>query len=404
LTGKKNPKQVGEFVSYQQMTSTWACAAPSDSQDPNAYTEGEEWPACELYDPAWTVEETTGRGYARPFITDHANKVAGYNGEVRAVHFCAPLVLKWHVTQMFGRPVSTKFVQMYSGDVYRSSFFEHMSDNDDLYGLKLKRYMVQAKDLLNCSMNPANCAYYNGAPSGMGNITSAVAAPVWISNPHFCNADPYLIQSIGGMNPNPDIHLTYVDVEPQTGQIGRGMKTVQVVFEMKSYYMASVSQDVVTQTEQYCRDIQIALNIVNETKNGTNSSLPVIDCDMSVPLNAVTSLATPANWDYNGRNDTLYFPAYYCREATQLSEEDAIDLQSQLYDTEEMVQQMSQWCFTIAGFCAAVLVVMLLVRKNSAKEHRSKYSARYQLPADKDGVGFNAITPLLNAPSGTSFT
>lgn len=83
---------------------------------------------------------------------------------------------------------------------------------------------AQPKEYLNCSTLPVNCEYYNDAPSGMGNITSAVNAPVWISNPHFCSGDPRLVQQVIGLNPNPDIHLTYVDLEPQTGQIGEFFK------------------------------------------------------------------------------------------------------------------------------------------------------------------------------------
>lgn len=126
-TGKKNPKQVGEYIRYQEMTHTWACAAPTASQDPNDYVEGEEFPACKLFQANWTDQQAEGAGYKKPFKTDYANRVQGYNGE------------------MFGHPITTELMQMYSGDVYRASYLYHKEDNDDLYGLKLKRYMIQVR-------------------------------------------------------------------------------------------------------------------------------------------------------------------------------------------------------------------------------------------------------------------
>jgi hypothetical protein len=289
-----------------------------------------------------------------------------------------------------------------------------VSDNEDLYGLKLHRYMIQPKDLLNCTMNALNCEYYNFAPSGMGNITSAVNAPVWISNPHFCNADPSLIEAIGGMNPNPEIHLTYVDIEPQTGQIGRGYKTVQVNWEMKAYNMAAANEDLVTNTEQVCGQIQTALNFLNDTAE--NTTVPTIDCDLTVALNALTSLATPSNWNYNGKNDTLYFPSYYCREANQLSAADAHDLQTQLYDTEDMTNETQKWCFIIAAALSFTLVLQIIMRRQAARDLKA-YKERFEMmhASQSKGRTMNpALAPLLSstgmnnnnsdAPASTSFT
>jgi hypothetical protein len=61
--GKKNIKQVGKFVSYQQMTSTYACAAPADTiPQYEGFIEGEKFPACALFDPSWTPEEAEAKG------------------------------------------------------------------------------------------------------------------------------------------------------------------------------------------------------------------------------------------------------------------------------------------------------------------------------------------------------
>lgn len=55
-TGKKNARQVGQYVKYQGMDLLWTCVAPMDSQDPNDYVEGEQFPACEHFNAEWTKE------------------------------------------------------------------------------------------------------------------------------------------------------------------------------------------------------------------------------------------------------------------------------------------------------------------------------------------------------------
>ena len=74
---------------------------------------------------------------------------------------------------------------------------------------------------------PDPCHYQTIA--GLGNITSPVAGgptgkpgqpgpPVYVSAPHFCQADPRLAQGVEGLACDPQQHVTYVDIEPTTGR------------------------------------------------------------------------------------------------------------------------------------------------------------------------------------------
>lgn len=48
-TGKKNTRQVAAYVRYNNMSDMWSCIAPMNSQNTSQYTEGDQFPACELF-------------------------------------------------------------------------------------------------------------------------------------------------------------------------------------------------------------------------------------------------------------------------------------------------------------------------------------------------------------------
>ena len=57
-----------------------------------------------------------------------------------------------------------------------------------------------------------------GICKGTGRMTfECSGAPVIISLPHFLNADPEVQSSIEGLNPKPELHTTYINIEPYTG-------------------------------------------------------------------------------------------------------------------------------------------------------------------------------------------
>lgn len=71
------------------------------------------------------------------------------------------------------------------------------------------------------TINPANACYCNGEclPSGVLNVTACkVGAPVFLSFPHFYNADPYYVNAVEGMNPTKEEHELYITVEPVSWQ------------------------------------------------------------------------------------------------------------------------------------------------------------------------------------------
>ncbi|XP_054166724.1 protein croquemort-like [Oppia nitens] len=59
---------------------------------------------------------------------------------------------------------------------------------------------------------------YREFPSGIFDLSACYfKAPVYISNAHFLNADPYYLQTVSGLKPDPSVHQSFLDIEPMTG-------------------------------------------------------------------------------------------------------------------------------------------------------------------------------------------
>ncbi len=361
-TGKNNVKQVAQYVRYMNMSEVWSCISPTSSQIPDEYVEGKEYPACALFQNHWTADQAEKAGYSRPFVTPYANRIEGSNAD------------------MFGRPVTTAKVQVFISDIYRSAYFIHTKDVNDLFDLKLKRYQLQSKDLANSTVNPENHQYYGNGPNGLSNLTAASNAPVWVSNPHFLDCDDSLIASFDGLNPNPAIHRTYLDIEPQTGQLARAMKALQENWRMESLSLPTIDSSVQGEIDSICVNVSSILVSLNKT----NSS----HCNLTAVNLVLESLSQPSEWNYAG--GVLYFPLAYVREATEMSESDANELIESLYGTENFTSDLQLWSFIIAG-TSFILLVMLhftVYRKEDSQRERFRKSV-------DDPTTNSALDPLL---------
>ena len=62
----------------------------------------------------------------------------------------------------------------------------------------------------------------------MTNLTQTGNFPLYLTKPHFLEADPSLQSTVSGLDPDPVAHLTYVDVEPISGVTFDTHKRVQL--------------------------------------------------------------------------------------------------------------------------------------------------------------------------------
>lgn len=77
-------------------------------------------------------------------------------------------------------------------------------------------YCLPKEELLNTTQDPG---FYANGPSGVLNITAVAPGhvPLFISKPHFLDADADYLANVSGLHPNRAEHESHVGVEPITG-------------------------------------------------------------------------------------------------------------------------------------------------------------------------------------------
>lgn len=200
----------------------------------------------------------------------------------------------------FGAPVDSDKLSLYVNDVYRSSYALFSKTTDDWHGVTLRRYEVNPKDSENVTSNPAQGQYYNYSPNGLGNLTQVATLPLFISKPHFLDADPWYVSSVVGMQPNREIHDVYLDVEPNTGALFRVRNRCQTNYQLNSYHLPRVTAETLGAVEGLCSALH------NESLSNSNATCAGLDTVMQC-------LAVPSDWKVY--NDRVYVPyAWYVCE------------------------------------------------------------------------------------------
>lgn len=334
-TGKKNPRQVGQYVKYNNMQSFWNCILPMKSQDPTQYVEGEQAPSCAHFEESWTDEQAKAAGYVQPFATPYSNRIEGTDGN------------------MFGRPVRTEFLQVFSYDIYRSGFMQYKGDVYDWHGIKLRRYGIQAMDMFNSTLNPGNAQYYANGISGVENLTQALNLPVYASFPHFLYGDSRLAEAVVGMHPKEEWHNSQVDLEPQTGLIARATKRIQVNYLMPSTYLPTANASTLAAAQDLCGQLQLVVDFMHQNNITTNVT---ISCNSTIAGPTLQCLSIPSNWTMYGGE--VYVPYGYAEEGITMPQSTADDLNSSLFLVDDIADGFRFWCLVVAGICFAVLLAM----------------------------------------------
>lgn len=331
-TGKKNPKQIGQYVSYNGMKSFWNCVAPTDSKIP--WNEGEEFPACAYFDQSWTDVEAEKKGYVKPFATDKANRIEGTDGNT------------------YGRPVTAQTIQIFSYDIYRSGYMGYLHDTHDWHGVKLRRYGIRKEDMYNVTLKPSNAAYWAFGWSGVENLTICQNLPVFVSFPHFLYADDRYVTNLVGIRPDPSLHDSYVDIEPQTGMLARAFKRIQVNYQLFDTSLPTTDPSTLDDAADICAQIQ---NIgVTIQKIASNFSIPT--CNATIPVNLITSLAAPSTWTFP--EGWAMIPMGWVQESTVMPKSSADDL-NELFEVDDAAAAIQFWCVVIACVSAGLILVLL---------------------------------------------
>ncbi|CAD0206846.1 unnamed protein product [Chrysodeixis includens] len=109
-----------------------------------------------------------------------------------------------------------------------------MQYREDVYkdGIKAGLYTPPSSTFESADINPDNKCYYPGEkcpPRGLQNISPCqYNAPVYLSFPHFYDADPALLEPFDGLKPNKKKHETYFMIQPKIGVPVEGFVRVQL--------------------------------------------------------------------------------------------------------------------------------------------------------------------------------
>lgn len=85
-------------------------------------------------------------------------------------------------------------------------------------GIPTYRFVAPKTLFANGSVYPPNEGFCPCLESGIQNVsTCRFGAPLFLSHPHFLNADPVLAEAVVGLHPNPEEHSLFLDIHPVTG-------------------------------------------------------------------------------------------------------------------------------------------------------------------------------------------
>ncbi|XP_034007545.1 scavenger receptor class B member 1 isoform X2 [Trematomus bernacchii] len=128
----------------------------------------------------------------------------------------------------------------YSPDACRSMELVYQRDGK-MQGIPLFRYVAPKTLFANGTDYAPNAGFCPCRQSGLLNVSSCRHnSPVFISHPHFYNADPVLLDFVQGLNPTEEEHGLFIDIHPMTGvplnvsirlQLNLFMKTVPGITE-----------------------------------------------------------------------------------------------------------------------------------------------------------------------------
>ncbi|XP_029921647.1 scavenger receptor class B member 1 isoform X2 [Myripristis murdjan] len=148
------------------------------------------------------------------------HKVDSWNGLKKLTNWGTPQcnMINGTAGQMWP-PFMTKesTLPFYSPDACRSMELVYQRPGE-MKGIPLYRYVAPKTLFANGTDYAPNEGFCPCRQSGLLNVSSCRHnSPVFISHPHFYNADPVLLDFVQGLNPNEDEHGLFIDIHPQTG-------------------------------------------------------------------------------------------------------------------------------------------------------------------------------------------
>ncbi|XP_039735186.1 scavenger receptor class B member 1 isoform X2 [Pteropus medius] len=146
------------------------------------------------------VDKWNGVSKVNYWHSDQCNMINGTSGQMWAP---------------FMTPESS--LEFYSPEACRSMKLIY-EEEGTFEGIPTYRFKAPNTLFANGTVYPPNEGFCPCLESGIQNIsTCRFNAPLFLSHPHFYNADPVLAEAVLGLNPNEKDHSLFLDIHPVTG-------------------------------------------------------------------------------------------------------------------------------------------------------------------------------------------
>ncbi|XP_021564373.1 scavenger receptor class B member 1 [Carlito syrichta] len=146
------------------------------------------------------VDKWNGLSRVNFWHSDQCNMINGTSGQMWAP---------------FMTPESS--LEFYSPDACRSMKLDFQATGV-FEGIPTYRFGAPPTLFANGSVYPPNEGFCPCRESGIQNVsTCRFSAPLFLSQPHFLNADPVLAAAVGGLHPSQEEHSLFLDIHPVTG-------------------------------------------------------------------------------------------------------------------------------------------------------------------------------------------
>ncbi|KAK7802338.1 hypothetical protein U0070_025290 [Myodes glareolus] len=144
------------------------------------------------------INGTSGQMWA-PFMTTQSSL------EFFSPEACRVLTVAWEdVMGLWAHSRVVPWLVFHSG--HAGGVFE---------GIPIYRFTAPKTLFANGSVYPPNEGFCPCLESGIQNVsTCRMGAPLFLSHPHFYNADPVLSEAVLGLNPDPKEHSLFLDIHP----------------------------------------------------------------------------------------------------------------------------------------------------------------------------------------------